>query len=60
MEQFTIRIPENLAKLDRIERIYRQDVADTPPQVFEALAAQRDRLQLLRASKGDHVSPLDL
>jgi phosphoenolpyruvate carboxykinase (GTP) len=60
VEQFALRIPENLAKLDRVERIYRQDVADTPPQVFEALAAQRDRLQLLRASKGDHVSPLDL
>jgi phosphoenolpyruvate carboxykinase (GTP) len=60
VEQFTIRIPENLAKLDRIEKIYRQDVSDTPQIVLEALAAQRDRLQLLRASKGDYVSPLDL
>jgi len=60
VEQFTIRIPENLAKLDRIEKIYRQDVSDTPPILFETLAAQRDRLQLLRASKGDYVSPLDL
>jgi phosphoenolpyruvate carboxykinase (GTP) len=60
VEQFTIRIPQNLAKLDRIEKIYRQDVADTPPVVFETLAAQRDRLQLLRVSKGDYVSPLDL
>ena len=59
-EQFTIRIPENLAKLDRIEKIYRQDVSDTPQIVLEMLAAQRDRLQLLRASKGDYVSPLDL
>jgi len=58
--QFTIRIPENLAKLDRIEKIYRQDVSDTPPVVLEALAAQRDRLQLLGASKGDYVSPMDL
>jgi len=60
VEQFTIRIPQNLAKLDRVEKIYRQDVSDTPPIVLETLAAQRDRLQLLRASKGDHVSPLDL
>jgi phosphoenolpyruvate carboxykinase (GTP) len=60
VEQFTIRIPENLAKLDRIEKIYRQDVSDTPQIVLEMLAAQRDRLQLLRASKGDYVSPLDL
>ena len=60
VEQFTIRIPENLAKLDRIEKIYRQDVSDTPQIVLEMLAAQRDRLQLLGASKGDYVSPLDL
>jgi phosphoenolpyruvate carboxykinase (GTP) len=60
VEQFTIRIPENLAKLDRIEKIYRQDVSDTPQIVLETLSAQRDRLQLLRASKGDYVSPLDL
>jgi len=60
LEQFTIRIRENLAKLDRIETIYRQDVSDTPPIVLETLSAQRDRLQLLRASKGDYVSPLDL
>jgi phosphoenolpyruvate carboxykinase (GTP) len=58
--QFTVRIPENLAKLDRIETIYRRDVADTPPIVLETLAAQRERLRMLRASKGDYVSPLDL
>ncbi len=60
VEQFTIRVPENLAKLDRIETIYRQDVSDTPPVVLEVLAAQRDRLELLRATKGDYVSPVDL
>jgi phosphoenolpyruvate carboxykinase (GTP) len=60
VEQFTIRIPENLAKLDRVERIYREDVENTPRAVFDAIAAQRDRLKKLRAAKGDHVSPLDL
>jgi phosphoenolpyruvate carboxykinase (GTP) len=60
VEQFTLRVPENLAKLDRIEKIYRQDVSDTPPVVLEALAAQRERLQMLCATKGDYVSPLDL
>ena len=59
IEQFTIGIPENLAKLDRIAKIYR-DVADTPPVVFETLAAQRRRLEKLRAAKGDYVSPLEL
>ena len=60
IRQFTIRVGENLAKLERIDRIYRQDVADTPPVVMEVLAAQRKRLEALRAAKGDYVSPLDL
>jgi phosphoenolpyruvate carboxykinase (GTP) len=59
VEQFTIRIPKNLAKLDRIEAIYRAE-PDTPPIVFEALTAQRRRLEALQAEKGDAVSPLVL
>ena len=58
--QFTMRIPENLAKIGRVERFYRTEVSDTPPAVLQALAAQRDRLEALRAAKGDYVSPLDL
>jgi phosphoenolpyruvate carboxykinase (GTP) len=57
VEQFMVRIPENLAKLDRIEKIYRQDVSDTPQIVLDLLAAQRGRLEELRAAKGDYVSP---
>jgi phosphoenolpyruvate carboxykinase (GTP) len=60
VRQFTIRIGENLAKIDRIERIYRQDVSDTPPIVLDVLAAQRRRLEELRRAKGDYVSPLEL
>jgi len=60
VEQFTLRIPENLAKLDRIERIYREDIEDTPGIVLDTLAAQRRRLEDLRAAKGDYVSPLKL
>jgi len=59
VKQFTIRVPENLAKLDRIEAIYR-GVDDTPQVVFERLAAQRRRLEDVRKAKGDYVSPLDL
>ena len=60
VQQFTIRIPQNLAKLERIERIYRTDVKDTPAVVFEVIAGQRKRLEDLQAKKGDYVSPLDL
>jgi phosphoenolpyruvate carboxykinase (GTP) len=60
IEQFTIRIPENLAKLDRIERIYRTDVSDAAEILFTTLAEQRKRLETLRAAKGDYVSPREL
>ena len=60
IEQFTIRVPENIAKLGRIEKIYRNDVSDTPAVVLEVLAAQRARLIELQKAKGDYVSPLDL
>ncbi len=59
VKQFTIRIPENLAKIDRIEKIYRE-IADTPEIVFEALNIQRERVAKLKGEKGDYVSPLDL
>ena len=60
VRQFTIRIPENLAKIERVERIYRSDVTDTPPVFLEVLAAQRKRLEDLRAAEGDYVSPVNL
>ncbi|MHC4983386.1 MAG: phosphoenolpyruvate carboxykinase (GTP) [Planctomycetota bacterium] len=59
VQQFTTRVPENLAKLERIENIYR-DVSDVPQVVFETLGEQRRRLEALRDAKGDYVSPLEL
>jgi len=59
VEQFTIRIPELLAKTDRIEQIYRSE-EEVPPVLFDVLAAQRERLVQLQAAKGDYVSPFDL
>ena len=60
VKQFTIRVPENLAKLDRVEKFHRTEVPDAPKVLFEVLAAQRKRLERLRDAKGDYVSPLDL
>ncbi|MFP4105180.1 MAG: phosphoenolpyruvate carboxykinase (GTP) [Phycisphaerae bacterium] len=59
VEQFTIRIPELLAKIERITNIY-NDIEDTPKEIFEQLSAQKDRLEALQKEKGDYVSPLDL
>jgi phosphoenolpyruvate carboxykinase (GTP) len=59
-DQFTVRIPELLAKTDRILGIYRDDVHDTPPRVFEVLEAQKERLLAARKRYGDRLSPFDL
>ncbi len=58
--EFSIRVPNLLAKIDRIEAIYRKDVPDAPQALYEVLAAQRERLQKLQADKGDVVAPNDL
>ncbi len=60
IRQFTIRIPNLLAKYDRVEKIYRDKVADTPQIVYDTFAAIRKRLTDMQAEKGDNVSPLDL
>ncbi len=59
VEQFTVRIPELIAKLDRMEEIY-ATIADTPQAMKDEMAAQRKRLDDLRQGKGDYISPLDL
>ncbi|MBN2449576.1 MAG: phosphoenolpyruvate carboxykinase (GTP) [Lentisphaeria bacterium] len=59
-EQFTVRIPELLAKLDRMEKIYTEKVSDTPETMMRELRAQRERLLAMRAAKGDSVKPRDL
>ena len=58
--QFTIRIPENLAKLDRVEKIYKEKVSDTPQILYETFAKVRDRLKAAADKHGDTISPFDL
>jgi len=60
VQQFTIRIPENLAKLDRVEKIYREKVADTPQILYDIFDDVRKRLKDAQARHGDNISPLDL
>ena len=60
IEQFTIRMPENLAKLDRVEKIYREKVSDTPRILFDTFAEVRKRLKDTQARHGDYISPFDL
>ncbi len=59
VEQFTIRVPELLAKLHRMEKIY-ATVHENPPAMNEEMTAQRQRLETLQTAKGDYISPFDL
>lgn len=56
-EQFAVRAPENLAKLERAEKLYREEPT-TPPELFGILAAQRERLRTAQRAHGDRISPL--
>jgi len=55
-EQFTVRIPQLLAKVGRMKEIYAK-VPKTPKKLFEALDEQAKRLEALREAKGDYVLP---
>ncbi len=55
--QFTLRIPENLAKIDRLLNIYRSRVLDTPQIVLKVFEEQRRRLEEAREKSGDYISP---
>ena len=55
-QQFTTRIPEQLTKIDRIEKIYKEN-ADTPKLVFETFNAIKTRLKDAQTKYGDYIKP---
>ncbi len=57
VKQFTLRVPEHLAKIDRIMAIYRDKVPGTPKIVFEVLEEERKRLAEARKKYGDYIPP---
>jgi phosphoenolpyruvate carboxykinase (GTP) len=54
---FTTRVPELLDKIDRIKKIYRETVDDTPMILFEILEEQRNRLLMAQSEYGDRIKP---
>jgi phosphoenolpyruvate carboxykinase (GTP) len=56
-KQFTIRVPENLAKIDRVQRFYQENVSDTPLELFGVLYMQRERLLDAQQRFGDYIPP---
>ena len=57
IKQFTIRVPENLAKIERVQRFYQENVTDTPLELFGILYLQRQRLLEAKEKFGDYISP---
>lgn len=60
VRQFTVRIPENLAKFERVEKIYREKVSDAPQILFDTFTEIRERLKAAADKHGDYISPFDL
>lgn len=43
-KQFAVRIPENLAKIENIMKIYKMKAKDVPPILFKVLQEQKERI----------------
>lgn len=60
IKQFTIRIPENLLKIDRVQKFYKENVPDTPQILYDMLNQQKERLLKAKEKFGDYISPESL
>ena len=60
VRQFSLRVKENLSKLERVEKFYHTEVLETPPALMDILHEQRRRLLETQERLGDWVSPFDL
>ncbi len=60
IQQFTIRVNENIEKIDRIVEIYKDKGPEVPETLFETLKSQKEKLKVILAEKGAYISPLDL
>jgi phosphoenolpyruvate carboxykinase (GTP) len=57
VNQFSIRVPENLAKIRRVAEFHRTQSENTPEALFEVLKRQQARLEQARAKFGDRIRP---
>jgi len=55
--QFTIRIPENLEKIERILKIYKVVAPNIPKVVHATFQQQRARLEKAQETYGEYISP---
>jgi len=58
IKQFTIRVPENIAKIERVTKFLKQQEY-MPDKVFEILEEQKKRLKKASEKYGEYISPLE-
>ena len=56
-KQFMIRVPKLLAKLERIENVYKTKVPDAPDILYTSLSDERERLIKAKEEHGDYIKP---
>lgn len=54
---FKLRVKENIAKIDRILEVYKNQVTDAPEILFTVLNDQKKRLSDAQAKYGDYINP---
>ncbi len=59
-KQFSLRVKNNLEKIERMEKIYSEPEAQTPKIVFEIFDKQKKMLEKMLSCKGEIVSPFVL
>jgi phosphoenolpyruvate carboxykinase (GTP) len=57
VRQFTIRVPENLRKIERVKEFWTTQVSDTPEKLFQILDEQAKRLIEARERFGNYIPP---
>jgi len=57
IKQFTIRVSENLAKLNRVEAFYHENIPDLTSEVWHVIAEQHQRLTKAQEKYGNYISP---
>jgi phosphoenolpyruvate carboxykinase (GTP) len=60
VKQFTIRVSENLAKIERVRKYHRENVPNGPKVFYDTLDDTINRLNEAREKFGDYISPFDL
>lgn len=56
VKQFSLRVPQNIMKMERIIKIYEKE-EDLPDVVLEILKKQKEELEKVKEKFGDFVSP---